>query len=520
MGGRTSDNASALAEPSGSGPRRLENNTVVLANNTVVLALALVALCTLFLPNIATADEPALPPGLAEEEATPALPEGLGDETTPSLPEGLGDDTGPALPPGLAEESAAATDTAEPEKQPKLRPPDWLHGFWEVRGGLRTQDDPAQPRDAILGETRLQLKTEKTWNDIVLEGTADFIGDGVLEEGDFDLRRLRLTWRPLDNLDIRLGRQVLTWGTGDMLFINDLFPKDWQSFFIGRDVEYLKAPSDAVKVGWFNDIANLELVYTPQFEHDRFISGERISYWNPLFRNFAGRDSQVHYNAPSTWFEDDEWALRVYRNIGSYQLALYGYSGYWKSPGGQKLVRPARGLMQATFPKLNVYGASLRGMVGKGIANIEIGYYDSRQDPGGDNLFVNNSEFRVLVGYEREIAKEFTAAVQYYLEHMMDYDAYGNGLLARYMATRDKDRHVFTLRLTKLLMNQNLTLSLFTYYSPSDGDAYLRPHAKYKVNDHWTVEAGGNVFMGESDASFFGQFRNNTNVYAGMRYAF
>jgi hypothetical protein len=421
----------------------------------------------------------------------------------------------PELPPGLSAEETSKT--AETEPQPKARElPDWLHGFWEVRGGIRTQLDPAQSKDAILGETRLQLKLKQPYRQVTWEFTGDAVYDAVLEEADFDLRQLRLTWSPLEKLDIRVGRQVLTWGTGDMLFINDLFPKDWPSFFSGRDVEYLKAPSDSIKLGWFNDAMNLEFVYTPQFAPDRFITGERISYWNPMFKRFAGHDAQVNSNPPSTWFEDDEFAVRAYRNVGAYQLALYGYSGYWKSPGGQRLL-PS---MQATFPKLSVYGASLRGPVGKGIGNIEIGYYDSRQDPGGDNLFVNNSEFRFLIGYERELAKEFTGGFQYYLEHMMDYGAYTHGPLARFMATRDKDRHVFTVRLTKLLMNQNLNLSLFTYYSPSDGDAYLRPKVSYKVNDHWTIEGGGNVFLGESNGSFFGQFENNTNVYAGARYSF
>ncbi|MFW6031595.1 MAG: hypothetical protein ACOC9T_03300, partial [Myxococcota bacterium] len=32
-------------------------------------------------------------------------------------------------------------------------------------------------------------------------------------------------------------------GTGDLVFLNDLFPKDWRSFLLGRDLDYLKAPS-------------------------------------------------------------------------------------------------------------------------------------------------------------------------------------------------------------------------------------------------------------------------------------
>jgi hypothetical protein len=55
--------------------------------------------------------------------------------------------------------------------------------------------------------------------------------------------------------------------------------------------------------------------------------------------------------------------------------------------------------------------------------------------------------------------------------------------LASESQARDGDRLVTTVRLTKLLMNQNLRLSLFGYYSPSDKDVYLRPNVNYKVSD-------------------------------------
>lgn len=173
--------------------------------------------------------------------------------------------------------------------------------------------------------------------------------------------------------------------------------------------------------------------------------------------------------------------------------------------------------MQATFPRLNVYGASLRGALGHGVANAELGWYESADDPGGRSPFINNSELRLLLGYERELARELTGGIQYYVEHMLDYDQYRDSL---FMDPRDETRHLITLRLTKLMMNQNMTLSVFTYWSPSDSDAYLRPHVSYKITDNWRVEAGANIFAGRHDYSFFGQFEDNTNVYAGARYSF
>jgi hypothetical protein len=105
------------------------------------------------------------------------------------------------------------------------------------------------------------------------------------------------------------------------------------------------------------------------------------------------------------------------------------------------------------------------------------------------------------------------------LELMLDYGAYKH-TLPRGSQAADEYRHVITLRLTKLLMYQNLKLSLFTFYSPSDQDVYVRPNIHYKITDHWSAEAGANIFFGEKNHTFFGQFKDNTNVYLSLRWGF
>jgi len=387
-----------------------------------------------------------------------------------------------------------------------------VHGFYEMRAGYRLRKDKYE-KDMAIMENRFQvdLSSYLDWGDIKVKG--DVFGDLVEEQADFDLREANIFTRPFDFMDLKVGRQILTWGTGDLLFINDLFPKDWQSFFIGRDVEYLKAPSDAVKISLFSDFANLDVVYTPQFDPDRFISGERISYWNSNLGRLAGQDAIVHTDKPNRWFRDSEIAARLYKNIKNYEFALYGYRGFWKSPGGQNTA-----MNQALFPDLNVYGASVRGAIGKGIANLEIGYYESADDRSGRNFLIENSQMRYLLGYTQEIGKDFTAGLQYYVEQMLDYSRYKRNLPAG--PAKDRDRHVATLRLTKLLMNQNLRCSLFTYFSPTDKDVYMRPNVHYKISDNLAAEAGANIFFGDYPHTFFGQFQNNTNIYTAVRYSF
>ena len=150
---------------------------------------------------------------------------------------------------------------------------------------------------------------------------------------------------------------------------------------------------------------------------------------------------------------------------------------------------------------------------------MELGYYDSRDDRDGDDPGISNSQLRFLAGYELEPLKNFTVGGQYYLERMLDYEEYKDSLPPG-SNKAEENRHVLTLRLTKLYWMQTLELSLFTFYSPSDQDAYLRPRAVYDVTDNWRVEVGGNLFYGEEEHTFFGQFQDNTNAYAGVRYSF
>ena len=489
--------------------------------SVMVAAAGLAVLFLTACPVALGQDEPDLPEGLAEPAAKP--------QGEPDLPSGLeDDDEEPDLPSGL---DGGGRQVGRPEPAGEKGFPDvlavlGLNGFWEARGGVRTQADRRE-KDASIGETRLQLEWEKAFRGVTLKYTGDFLYDQVdnhLSDVDlvrgtgwFDLRELWGRFSPAKWMDVKVGRQVLTWGTADLLFVNDLFPKDWQAFFIGRDVEYLKAPADAMKMSFFTDVADLDLVYAPRFNPSRFISGRRISYFNGMLGRRAGRDAVVRTDLPDEWFDDSEWAARVSRRVGSYELAGYGYWGYWKTPEGFDVARS-----RATYPRLSTYGGSLRGPLGRGIANFEAAYYDSRQDRGGDDPFVRNSEIRLLAGYETdlpEIAPELTIGVQYYVELMRGYGAYLRALPAGSNAA-DRDRHVITVRLTKQLLNQNLTLGLFTYFSPTDSDAYLRPNIRYKIDDHWTVEVGGNVFFGKDDHTFFGQFERNSNIYASLRYAF
>ncbi len=389
-----------------------------------------------------------------------------------------------------------------------------VNGFLEVRDGERIRQDPNEPKRLTMRETRLQLEFNRSFDWGEMKIKSDYQHDWGLGKNELNLREANIFFTPFEFVDIKIGRQIITWGTGDLIFINDLFPKDWVSFFIGRDDEYLKIPADALKFTFYSDQVNLDIVYLPRFESDRFTTGKRLSYWNQALGRKAGWGEQLVAEDRDDWLRDDEMAIRLFRNIRGWELALYGYRGFWKNPGGLDLAEN-----KLTFPRMNAYGGSIRGNIGGGVVSVEMGYVNSLDDRIGDNPLVNNSEFRLLAGFEKEFARDFKVGLQYYRQRMIQHDDYLTTLSPSAHAI-DEFTPLYALRLTKSLLNQDLRLSLFVYYLPGDRDGYLRSTGHYRISDRCSVELGANIFAAAQEYAFFGQYRDNTNIYLGLRYSF
>ena len=80
--------------------------------------------------------------------------------------------------------------------------------------------------------------------------------------------------------------------------------------------------------------------------------------------------------------------------------------------------------------------------------------------------------------------------------------------------------HWLTNRLTYRAGRDRHTWSLFTFYSPSDDDFYLRPSYTYRHSDRWSVTAGANLFGGKDADTFFNQLQDASNAYARVRFQY
>lgn len=386
-------------------------------------------------------------------------------------------------------------------------------GFVEAAFGTRLSEDPLIDSRNTLEDVRWRVETTWQPQDFSVAFKADAGYDGIERSAFADIRELSVAFTLGGSTDVLLGRQVQTWGTGDLLFLNDLFPKDFVSFFAGRDDEYLKAPGNAIRLTHYTKAVNIDFVWTPVFEPDVYLTGERFSFFSPLAGRNVAPEPPLSAIEPDERFANGEFALRIFRTVEGREYAAYAYRGFFKQPNA---LTPA---LEATFAPLGSLGASIRQPLGPGLFNSEVSYYASRDDGDGTDPLLPNDQLRVLFGYEWEAKPRFTVGLQYYLEWTLDHDE----LLANSPFPQfepDEVRHLVTNRLTYRTNLDKFTWSLFTFYSPSDSDFYLRPQFVYRHSDRWSVAAGGNLFGGSDAHTFFSQLQDATNAYVRIRLSY
>ena len=388
-----------------------------------------------------------------------------------------------------------------------------LHGFVQGNYALDTAASNPDGRDSKLAEERAQIKLEADQGPFSFFVKTDLAWDHLDDKEDLELREGTINYTATA-WDLKLGRQMVTWGLGDLVFINDVFPKDYEAFFSGRPLEYMKKGVDGVKIGLYPDIASFEVIAIPLFTANHFPDSGRFWLYDPL-PGVTNRQTEE----PGASLDNTEVAVRAYRDVADFDVSLYGYRGFYRQPAMLPDSADAPTRLTLWYPKLAVYGASLQGSALDGVVSLEVGYYDSRDDRDGGDPMIPNSQARLLIGYQRQFWEDFTVSVQYYGERMLDYGNY-TATLPPGMPAEKRLHDLISVRLTQLLMHQTVKLSLFAFRGLSSADYFINPEIKYNFTDHIWGALGVNLFGGGEPWTQFGQLDRNDSIYFQTRYEF
>jgi hypothetical protein len=381
-------------------------------------------------------------------------------------------------------------------------------GFLQQNTAFNTAAANPDGRHTKWLEERAQLKLDATGGAWRFLAKGDFSYDHLGRKDQSELREGYVDYTA-GNWDLRAGRQVITWGLGDLVFVNDVFPKDHEALFSGRPLDYLKRGVDAVKLGAYAEFANFELVLSPGFRDSRIPDARRFHLYDPM-PALAKRETIKP--------DEGDVGLRIYRDVAGYDAALYLYRGFQRTPSMRPDSMTAPTKISYFYPQLSVYGASVSGRAGAGVLSLEAAYYDSRQDRPGNDFAVPNSQTRLLAGYQIQPAEDLSLGLQYYAEAMHHYGAYLAALPAGFPVDK-RWSHTVTARLTQLFRHQTLRLSAYASYNAGNGDHFVNPELRYSFTDKLWGAIGANFFGGKPSGQF-GQLSSDDNVYLQVRFSF
>jgi len=347
-----------------------------------------------------------------------------------------------------------------------------------------------------------------------MHAKVDFVHDALEGQFNVDLREAYLDYST-KRFDFRLGRQIATWGVGDLLFINDLFPKDWVAFFADRPLEYLKIGVDGFRTRYSSPMVNVDVILIPVFTPDTVPTTPRFVL-EDAFSFASGIDPEL----PEHTYGNTEVGLRLYRRIRDVDVSVYAYRGFWRTPSAT-LDESFDGewTVSTRHPALSVYGMSVQRNAIGGVVSLEAGHYRSRDDVEGRDPFTPNSQARFLLGYQKQLWQDATVGGQYYAEIMADHATYVTTLPAGF-PVQERYSDIVSLRVEQRLKHQTWELTLVAFYGRANAEYLAQPQVAYTLSDRLSVAVGANVVGGDRPWTPFARLARNDNVYASLRFDF
>ncbi|MFB6346184.1 MAG: hypothetical protein ABEK50_10480 [bacterium] len=387
-----------------------------------------------------------------------------------------------------------------------------LHGFVEPSYGVRySKDGPIEDRNALL-ETRAILEGQwygKRGESLNLRVLANQAHN---RDGDVDVREGSIFVPLSPSWELTAGRQIMSWAPAQYEFINDRFAKDYKSFFIGRDLEFLKAPNDAVKLSRFGDIVNANLVLVPQFDPDRTPTGLDVPVYHPGQRQLVDTDSAPTGMRPADSPDEGEVHLRLYKTMGRWEVAAYGYRGFTGTPVGW--------MNNRTFhPEMSSGGFSARGPLKGAIVWLEGGYDHIRHDLSGDTTGVPPDRGHLLVGGRYRTGPRVNYMLQATWARQFDGDVYRD-LLSTDHPDSDRDRFRFQAATTRTYWEDRLEVELRGFLGTTEEDWHVRATTAYEWSDAVNITLGTYHYGAAHSASRFGAMDDHDLFLTRLRYSF
>ena len=317
----------------------------------------------------------------------------------------------------------------------------------------------------------------------------------------------------LGPMDLRIGKQIIVWGRTDRINPTDnLSPRDFTLLVPEDDDQRLGTP--AVKATYYFKEISLSAYWLPDF------SSDTIPIQKPP------TPFTITEDVPDTSF--GAWALKVEQTGKVVDWSLSYFNGYD--------LYPDLGITSPTQPthltlknhRIYVIGADAATTLGRYGLRAEAAY-TMTQDNKGDNPYIKNPFFYMVMGGDRTFLEYLNVNIQYLIRAIVNYqnpneiaDPVQRAVAVEQAVINnqlDQIQQGATFRINYKWLNETLEGEIATVFLTPHFSYAIRPKVTYAFTDRWKGIIGGDLYEGDQ-TSFFGYLSHNSTAYAEVRWSF
>ncbi|MFQ5454770.1 MAG: DUF1302 family protein [Nitrospirota bacterium] len=362
---------------------------------------------------------------------------------------------------------------------------------------------------------------------------------GVPEEAKEEIEIKELYIDALfEDVDIRIGRQLVFWGVSDFRITDDINPINFREFIL-RDIEDLRIPLWMGKMDYYYGDNNIELLLIPDIKfHEPALNGSEFEFFRRL------PDDKV----PETNINNTEWGVKIGGIKRGIEWSINILSVFDDFPSAFRLLRTdilctnqatvSTVIFSPRHPRLTISGGSFRGILNRFVISGEAAYITGKYfgiDPGiKDCEDIANAGSR-LIEFNRilgELQKDYVKgaigtafsvmgadiAIQLWQQYILNYDE-------RIM--EDGYQVSFSLFFRRPFYKERYIPQALVLYFVNGAQFLYRPKISYRYSDDIKFTIGMDIFAGKEgdrnrpgNLNFLGQFNNRDRVYMEIQYSF
>jgi len=323
-------------------------------------------------------------------------------------------------------------------------------------------------------------------------------------EDELELEETFVIGELIEGLDLKFGRQIVTWGTSDSIRINDVLnPLDLRTPGL-VDIEFLKLPVTMIKLDYYTGPWNISGIAVNEVRFNK----------EPAFGSdfFPGTEPLPPEILPADDFKNTQFAAALTGIFRGWDIAFYLGDIYDAQPHQE--IEPGVGRV-LKHARLKMAGAAFDIAKGNWLFKSEAALFDGLKffsDPGQ-----THTRFDALVGVEYSGFHETMVTLELANRHLLDYDSISpssqNAVVENELQT--------AFRLSRGFLNDSLKVMLLAQIFGGNGKpaGVERLSAEYDLTD--TIQlTGGVAFYQSGDLPRFRNIGDNDRLFMEIRYNF